>query len=224
MKPCLSPVLVAIALAATACSDPNTPGTGVPALAGFLNATAGKVDVEVDGQQILSTVDASVVAPFSELSLAPGQHQMRVWPAGSKVGGALLTLTVTGQSKRNVVAYMEPASGMSARVLEDTGAFVPAGKSKVRVINLAPNSDIDIWRTQPDWQTGIRFQFPFPFDPEPGPYFQSDAGDWQVWITPTSSANTRLHETGRVHIPSGERRTIVVVDSAGTLRLRVLID
>ena len=98
------------------------------------------------------------------------------------------------------------------------------GKSKVRVINLAPNSDIDIWRTQPDWQTGIRFQFPFPFDPEPGPYFQSDAGTWHVWITPTSNAANRLHETGPVVIPGGDRRTIVVVDSAGFLRLRVLND
>lgn len=216
--------LAAIVLASVACSDPNTPASGVVALAGFLNATAGKVDVEVDGQSVLAGVDASIVAPFSELDLTPGQHQVRVRPAGSLAAGAVFTLTVTGQSKRNVVAYQGPASGLSARVFEDTGAFVPSGKSKVRIVNLAPNSDIDIWRTQPDYQTGIRFQFPFPFDPEPGPYYQSDAGAWSVWITSTADWNTRLHETGPINVPSGEKRTIVVVDSAGKLRLRVLID
>ena len=105
-----------------------------------------------------------------------------------------------------------------------SGAVVPPGKSKVRVVNLAPNADVDIWRTQPDYQDGIRFQFPFPFDPEPGPYFQSDAGVWHVWITPTTDASLRLHETGPIDIPSGQKRTIAVVDSAGVLRLRVLID
>jgi hypothetical protein len=182
------------------------------------------MDVIIDEQPVLSGVDGSTVAPLEQLTLAAGDHQVGVRPTGTATIGAQFTLTVSTDRKRNFVAYQAPGSALSARALEDTGALVPSGKSKVRVLNLAPNSDIDIWRTQPDYATGIRFQFPFPFDPEPGPYLQSDAGVWHVWITSTSDPATRLHETGAIDIPSGEKRTIAVVDSAGKLRLRVLVD
>jgi len=216
--------LAALAGVWAACNDSTAPGGGVLAASGFLNATAGKIDIAVDGQTVLSNVDASIVAPLNESDLAVGQHEIRVRPAGATTGGALFSLTVHANGKRNFVAYQAPGAALNATVLEDTGAIVPAGKSKVRVINLAPGSDIDIWRTQPDYQQPITFQFPFPFNPEPGPYLQSDAGVWHVWITPTSDASVKLDETGPIDIPSGEKRTIVVVDSAGKLRLRVLID
>jgi hypothetical protein len=223
MRPSLVVSAVAIVLV-IGCDDATSPGGPPVASTGFLNATSGKIDVAVDGQTVLAGIDGSVIAPLNEADLSPGQHQVRVRATGGTTGGAVFTLAVTAGGKRNFVAYQAPGAALSAAVLEDTGAFVPAGKSKVRVLNLAPNSDIDIWRTQPDYQTPVTFQFPFPFNPEPGPYLQSDAGVWQIWITPTSNSASKLHETGPLDIPSGEKRTIVVVDSAGKLRLRVLID
>lgn len=207
-----------------ACSDSTPPVSTPLAVAGFLNGAPGKVDVLVDGQPTLTNVESSTITTFDETKLSLGLHVIAVRPSGSSTVAAQFTLTVDGQRRRNFIAYQAPGAQLSARALEDTGALVPAGKSKVRVMNLAPDSDIDIWRTQPDFQTPIRFQFPFPFNPEPGPYFQSDAGVWHIWITPTTNSNTRLHETGPIDIPSGEKRTVVVVDSAGTLRLRVLKD
>jgi hypothetical protein len=215
--------LSAIVLA-TACSEVTTPVASLPAVTGFLNATTSTVQVEVDGQAVL-IANGSTVANFDETALSPGQHTVVLRPMGSNpTNPAEFTLTVDGQSRRNFFAYQVPGAAISATVLEDTGAVVPAGKSKVRVINLAPDSEIDIWRTQPDFQQPITFQFPFPFNPEPGPFFQSDAGAWNVWITPINNPGSRIHETGPIEIPSGEKRTIVVVDSAGTLRLRVLKD
>jgi hypothetical protein len=206
-----------------ACSDITTPAASLPAVSGFLNATSATVQVEVDGQAIF-IADRSAVVNFDETTLSPGQPTVVVRPFGNPTNPAQFTLTVDGQSRRNFFAYQVPGAAISATVLEDTGAVVPSGKSKVRVINLAPASDIDIWRTQPDFQQPITFQFPFPFNPEPGPYFQSDAGVWHVWITPINNPGSRIHDTGPIEIPSGEKRTIVVVDSAGTLRLRVLKD
>jgi hypothetical protein len=214
---------VTLALLAASCGDATMPGGTTAASAGLLNATASTLDVLVDGKTVATGVASSAIASLNELNLSPGQHQVRVQPSSGMGPGATVMLTASAGATHNLVAYLAGAA-LSARVLEDTGAIVPAGKSKVRVINLAPGSDIDIWRTQPDFPTGIRFQFPFPFDTVPGPYFQSDAGDWEAWITTTSDWTTKLHETGAFTVPSGEKRTVVVVDSAGTLRLRVLID
>ena len=206
-----------------ACGDAGIePVPDVIAGPAFVNATATALDFEVTGVGALSNVRPSV-ATAMPAGLASGSYQATVRAAGTSSVIATLAFEIGSTGPTNVIAFAN-GGGITARALEDTGSFVPQGKSKVRVINLAQGSDIDIWRTQPDWQTGIRFQFPFPFDPEPGPYFQSDAGTWDVWITPTSNAATRLHETGPIVIPSGQRRTIVVVDSAGFLRLRVLTD
>jgi hypothetical protein len=53
------------------------------------------------------------------------------------------------------------------------------------------------------------------------PYFQSDAGTWEVWVTAAGAA-AKLATTGPFTIPAGQRRTVALVDSAGTLRLRVI--
>jgi hypothetical protein len=211
-------------------SEVTPPSTQVgQAVAGFLNASAVKVDVEVDFVVMLSGIEPSMPAALEDLFLAPGTHFIRIRQTGTTSGGAGFNLLAEEGKRRNFISYQTPgqtpgSAAISARLLEDTGAVVPAGKSKVRVVNLAPGSDIDIWRTQPDFQQATRFSFPFPFNPEPGPYFQSDAGAWTVWITSTSDPNVRLHEVGPINIISGDKRTIAVVDSSGVLRLRVLRD
>ena len=184
----------------------------------LLNATSGSLDVVVDGTTRAAALKASLASDV--IALAPGVHTVVLRASGAVA--AQFSVTTAVGANRSAVAY-ETGGGIAAGVLPDTGAVVPAGKSKVRVVNLAQNSSIDIWRTQPDFQTGIRFQFPFPYNPEPGPYFQSDAGEWSVWITPTSDWSQRLSEL-TLNVPSGERRTIAVVDSAGVLRLRVLVE
>jgi hypothetical protein len=183
-----------------------------------LNATRSAVDVLVDGDPKRVGLGPSLAAAIAPLG--PGVHSVALRaPGGARAD--LLVTTKLGAS-RTVVVY-EASGGIGGAALADTGALVPEGKSKVRVVNLAPSSSIDIWRTQPDFQSPTRFQFPFPYNPEPGPYFQSDAGEWHVWITPTSDWSLKLSEV-TLNVPSGGRGTIAVVDSAGFLRLRVLAE
>lgn len=223
MRRCIVQSLLATGLLTLGCSDSTTePHASVVTGPAFVNATASALDFDITGVGTLSNVRPSVALPMPA-GLSAGTHQAAVRIAGSGGTLAMVSFEVSAANPTHVIAF-GTGTGITARALEDTGSFVPAGKSKVRVINLAPGSDIDIWRTQPDYPTGIRFQFPFPYDPEPGPYLQSDAGSWRVWITPTWDANVKLFDTGPFQVPSGERRTVVVVDSAGVLRLRVLVE
>ena len=223
MRPGVVRSVLASLLLTLGCSDTTLePDASVVTGPAFVNATAVALDFDITGVGTLANVRPSVALPMPA-GLSAGTHQAAVRIAGSGGTLAMVSFEVSATNPTHVIAF-GTGSGITARALEDTGSVVPAGKSKVRVINLAPGSDIDIWRTQPDYQTGIRFQFPFPDDPEPGPYLQSDAGAWRVWITPTMDANVKLHDTGPFVIPSGERRSVVVVDSAGALRLRVLVE
>jgi hypothetical protein len=117
-------------------------------------------------------------------------------------------------------AYSPNATTLNA-VLLDTGGVVPAGKSKLRVAHLSKLAgNIDIWRTQPDAPTPTRIQTPFPYL-STTPFVQSDSGAWEVFITPAGSA-TPLLTTHLFRIPSGGKRTVVLLDSSGTMIFRVL--
>ena len=103
----------------------------------------------------------------------------------------------------------------------DTGGIVPFGKSKVRVLHLTKNAgEIDVYRTQPDFQTPTRIQFPFPYMTTT-PFVQSDSGVWEVYITPVGT-QTKIISTGLFRIEGGGKRTIVFMDSANKTIVRVL--
>ena len=121
-------------------------------------------------------------------------------------------------------AVVSPAgSSLAATVLADTGELVPVGKSKLRVAHLSPNAgSIEIWRTQPDFQTPVHIMTPFDYLAT-SPYLQSDPGAWEVFVT-RPGTTTKLATTGLVQVPSGEKRTVVLLDSAGVMLFRVIID
>jgi hypothetical protein len=127
--------------------------------------------------------------------------------------------TVSGQVS-TTYAYSPNATTLSA-VLLDTGGIVPAGKSKLRVTHLSKIAgNIDIWRTQPDFPAPTRIQTPFPYL-STTPFVQSDSGAWEVFITAAGST-TPLLTTHVFRIPSGGKRTVVLLDSSGTMIFRVL--
>lgn len=186
----------------------------------LLNATTIPLDVEVDGQIVLAGLAASMASP--SLNLEFGTHLIRLRPQDGAFVVTEISVTVSTSGGSNAIAYQN-GSSVAAQVLADTGANVPAGKSKLRVVHLAPSApELDIWRTQPDYQIATRILFPFTFNPEPYNYVQSDAGAWVVWITPVTNSASTIATTGPIDIPSGQRRTVALVDSAGVLRLRVL--
>jgi hypothetical protein len=209
------PIVLALGVAACS-SDVAEPAA---AAAGFrvINATQSPVDVLVDGATVVRGLAVAGLSP--SVALAAGSHQVRLTSAS----GATTTLVVDGSAGRTLTTavYPDTAGRVAAEVLQDTGAVVPAGKSKLRVVHMAANAGpITFWRTQPDWQTPSRIVTPFPYRFTTA-YLQSDPGDWEVWITDSDSTVKRV-TTGPIPIPSGARRTVVLLDSAGVTRFRVI--
>ena len=183
-----------------------------------INATNSPVDVLIDGQTV---VRGLMIAHVSErLNVSSGSHLVRL--VGSAGSSAQVQIDASAAATRTAVVAPS-GSSLAATVLADTGALVPAGKSKLRVAHLSPNAgSIEIWRTQPDFQTPVHIMTPFAYLAT-SPYLQSDPGSWEVFVTRPGGSG-KLATTGSVQIPSGEKRTAVLLDSAGVVLCRVIID
>jgi hypothetical protein len=121
-------------------------------------------------------------------------------------------------------------------VLSDTGAIVPTGATKVRVLHLAPNAgEIQVARTQPDWPAPplIGWKIPFLYDstslndPAANPYYQSTVGTWDVRAWQRPAADTVSWDTtsarATITLASREKRTVLVLDRpGGGIRLSVI--
>ena len=181
----------------------------------LINASSSTPNFSIDGTAIAPIGLAAVSDP---VSVSSGSHQLRV----TSPGGTTTTLTVQTSPSGTVTAIAGGnATSLYASVLVDTGSVVPAGKSKLRVVHLAPNAtNIEIWRTQPDFPTPTHIMTPFAYLAA-SPYLQSDPGNWEVFVTP-ANGTAKLATSGPIAIPSGEHRTVVLLDSAGVMRLRLL--
>jgi hypothetical protein len=88
---------------------------------------------------------------------------------------------------------------------------------------MAPNAgELQVYRTQPDYQTPISWQFPFTYQATPtslsAPFFQSTVGTWEIriWQTPASASGWATAPV-QIVIPlaSGEKKTILMLDKPG---------
>jgi hypothetical protein len=195
-------------------TDPLVGNAGVR----VINAANSPVDVLIDGQTM---VRGLMIAHVSDrLNVTTGSHVVRL--VGSAGSSAQVQIDATTSATRTAVVAPS-GSSLAATVLADTGALVPVGKSKLRVAHLSPNAgSIEIWRTQPDFQTPVHIMTPFDYLAT-SPYLQSDPGAWEVFVT-RPGTTTKLATTGLVQIPSGEKRTAVLLDSAGVVLFRVIVD
>jgi len=212
------PILVLCCLAA--CDNgPTGPGSlGQPSLR-VVNAFTSPVDVLIDGNVVISSLAAGAI---STAIAAPGSHILILRPSGSGTATSHSITTATGAL--STVAVVRSASGsISSAVLDDTNSVVPAGATKVRVLHLAPNAGtLQVYRTQPDFQTPISWQFPFNYQPDPNslsaPFFQSTVGTWEVriWQTPADASGWATAPV-KVVIPlaSGEKKTVLMLDKPG---------
>lgn len=207
----------AAVLVVAGCNEEDVTGieTGDAGLA-LINATQVPLDIVIDARVAFNALPPSHV--FLYQNAAPGTRAVQFRSGGSS--GA--TVTLDAADGEVSTAYAVASAGtIAARVIADTGAIVPPGKSKLRVTNLAPNlAGLTIKRTQPDFQTPIAISTPFPYETT-SPYLQSDPGTWRVMVIRESTGDT-VATTGPVDIPAGEKRSVVLVDSAGVLRFRVL--
>lgn len=182
-----------------------------------INASAAQFVVVLDADSVLHGVQVGGVS--GPVAISAGTHRLRLVSGTT----ASAPITIVARAGEAVFAVGRGASSadITPSVLSDTGAIVPAGKSKLRVVHLSASAgNIEIWRTQPDYQTPIHIMTPFAYAAE-SPYLQSDPGNWEVFITAAGST-AKLATTGAVNIPSGERRTAVLLDSAGRSFFRIL--
>jgi hypothetical protein len=201
-------------LAAAACSDSTSAPDNTGNTDGRLQVVPGvaavaSVDVVVDGQTRLTNVAYGVQSSAMALSL--GQHQVRVVPAGTapSAGGTTVTLRA-GDTTRVVVTGT--AAALTPIVLGDTGAAPVPGKGKLRVSHLATNAPaIDVYRTQPDFATFVKFMDPFPFQAA-SPFIESTPGNWVIRVT-AKGTNQVLAESGPIRVDALWIRTVLLLDA-----------
>ncbi|MBI3789868.1 MAG: DUF4397 domain-containing protein [Gemmatimonadetes bacterium] len=210
-------------VACMSATDPNRSGTLIPGAGGVqvVNGYGASVDVLVDG-----TVQANAMANGDVLvmpSLAPGSHIIGIRPTAS---ATLATIgIIVSSTAANSIAAIRPAPGaISAVSLTDTNAVVPTGATKMRVLHLAPLAgEVQVWRTQPDFMTPIRWAFPFTYNTA-NVYYQSTPGDWEVriWTDTVTYAKGDASawpvawlDRQVVTLGNGQRGTVAIMDKAG---------
>ena len=221
-------VLPALALLALpGCSDTKVttdPGASASGNLRFVSGVHGAVNVLVDGTPVLQNVPLGALAGTQ---VAAGSHSVTIQKVGGVSGvSRSATFSATGIA---LVIGTDSAGAPRPSILLDTNSTVPAGATKLRVAHFASGAPtIDVWRTQPDWQTPIRLVFPFNYN-FTSAYVQSTPGDWRVMISHpianvTDPMPDTLANTGLIPIADGKSRTVIVVDGAvaGTVQLVVV--
>ena len=208
--------MVSALLVVAACSDeasgpdetqnPNTDGR--LQVVSAVSAVSA-VDVVVDGQTKLSNVPYGV--PSSPIALSLGAHTVKVVPAGTAASSGGTTVTLRAGDTTRVVVTGTPTA-MTPVALGDTGAAPVAGKGKLRVSHLAANAPaVDVYRTQPDFGTFVKFMEPFPFNATT-PFIMSDPGNWVIRVT-AKGTNQVLAESGPIRVDALWIRTVLLLDA-----------
>lgn len=192
-----------------------------------VNAFNGPVDVLIDGNVVLSAITPGEI---DTATMATGNHTLVLRPTS---GGTSASQSVTGSigSLTTIAATLDQGGALSTAVLDDTGSVVPAGATKLRVLHLAPNAGtLQVYRTQPDFQTPVAWQTPFNYQADPtdlsAPFYQSTVGVWEVrvWQSPADASGWNTSTT-RVVVPleSGAKATVVITDNpGGGVRIQVI--
>lgn len=198
------------------CCSGGTPETGLR----IINAYTSSVDILIDGN--ISTTDLAAGSIYSVTALA-GAHNVVLRPTNGGAS-ALYGVTVANGGVNTLAAVRSSSGALTTATLDDTNSVVAAGKTKVRVLHLAPNAgELQVYRTQPDHDQGpISWQVPFTYQASPtslsAPFFESTVGSWEVriWQTPASPAGW-ASATVKVVLPlaSGQKRTILMLDKPG---------
>ena len=211
------PVLLLASVAS--CTNGPTAFNGDQPAVRIVNAFTGPIDVLIDG----AIVSASLSAGSIGNAYAPyGAHTLMIRPSGTTASASQNIITGSG-SVRTIAAVRSSTGAVATAVLDDTGSVVPAGATKVRVLHMAPNAgELQVYRTQPDFQTPVSWQFPFTYQAQPNslsaPFYQSTVGSWEIriWQTPTNSSGWASAPV-QIIIPlgSGEKKTVVILDKVG---------
>lgn len=123
---------------------------------------------------------------------AAGSHLVELRPTSGGTSSSRSITTSAGTL--GTIAVVRASNGsIAAAMLDDMNSTVAAGATKVRVLHLAPNAGtLQVFRTQPDFQQPVSWQFPFTYQAEPtslsAPLYQSTVGTWEVRVARYSSS------------------------------------
>ncbi len=191
-------------------------------------ATVPAVDVLVGDSVVLTAVPSGETSAFTPVPAGNQMVSFRAVTSTIPFPGTALSFAVDDSV---TVLTVDSSSVINPWVLTDSGAVVPAGRSKLRAVHFATDAPaIDIWRTQPDFQTFITIMFPFRYQ-EVSPYLESDPGDWTVLVTTERRDSAGMPVRGDsllqlppVAIPDGESRTVMILDRpGGGLRATIIV-
>jgi len=213
-------LLLFVSFAAACGSDSTAPccTTGEPSLR-VVNAFTAPVDVLIDGSVAIPSLAAGTIGTAAPGS---GSHTLVLRPVGSGAT-ASRTVATTAGSLATIAAVRAASGAVASAALDDTNSVVPPGATKVRVLHFAPSAGtLQVYRTQPDYQQPISWQFPFNYQPEPtslsAPFYQSTVGSWEVrvWQAP-ADASGWANAPVKVVIPlaGGEKKTVLILDKPG---------
>jgi len=206
-------LLLPAILVAAACSDDSTSPQSNGNTDGRLQVIPGiaalsAVDIVVDGQT--KVANAAYGVPTSAIALSLGNHQVKMVAAGTAPTQGGTTVTLRAGDTTRVVVIGTP-SAMNPVTLGDTGAAPVPGKGKLRVSHLAANAPaIDVYRTQPDFQSFVKFMDPFPFQSST-PFIESTPGNWVIRVTAKGTQQV-LAESGPIRVDELWIRTILLLD------------
>jgi hypothetical protein len=214
-------VPLAFACSIAACGTDSPAITGIPVDPGLriVNAFTTPVDVLIDGAVAIPSLAAGSVG-FAQP--ASGSHTLVFRPTAAGASPPQTITTTFGAL--NTFAAVRGSNGViSTAALDDTGSIVPAGATKVRVLHLAPNAgELQVYRTQPDFQQPISWQFPFTYQSQPNslsaPFYQSTVGTWEVrvWQTPADSTGWAGAPIKLViQLYGGDKKTVLILDKQG---------
>lgn len=216
------PLLGGMAVA-VACSDYGSGtnyGGGGSASLRIVQTAADPTAVQVrwKGQSIGTSLAPGSISAL--LSVSSGTAALELNPTG---GGTASSRTLTLSDGERYTLIAQDSSGVVVpQLLSDTNAIVAAGKSKLRVIHSATQAPaVDIWRTQPDFQTLIRVMFPFAYQAS-SPYLESDPGNWSIVVTPEGQNDT-LYSSGPINVGVGKLVTVVIIDSSAAGGINAVI-
>jgi len=216
-------LLTLTVVAACATAAPSNPdGEGGPATAAIrvLHTVTAvpAVDVLVDGEVVVTALAAGAASAF--LPVADGARSLAFRTTGTASAGPAHRVTLRVGDSITVLT-IDSATVLNPWVLTDSGAVVPANRSKVRALHFAGAAPaIDIWRTQPDWPDPVTFMFPHGYR-EITPYVESDPGSWTVLVSTLQRAGgvpallDTLLITEGILVPAGASRTVIVLDAPG---------
>ena len=223
--PACSLMLVLVACSAEPGTDPgdgeDNPPAAATAAIRVLHAVVdvSAIDVLVDDSVAVVGLPQAAVSAY--VPVPDGVRTIAFRPAGSGTPAAAHSLTLAAGDSLTVLT-IDSGTVLNPWVLTDTGAVVPANRSKLRALHFAAEATaLDIWRTQPDWPDPITFMFPHNYR-EITPYVESDPGTWTV-IVSSRRRNQQgipvlqdtLLITGPIAVPAGASRTVIVLDAAG---------